>query len=137
MYTRYADDLTFSSDSMHVGHLVAYVKMLLEQKHFTLNERKTKVMGKGTCQRVTGIVVNEKLQVPKKYRDKIRQEVYYSIKYGLVDHMNRLRLPNWVTTPKLYIRHLLGKVNHVLQVDPHDREFIHYAAWLKEEEDKY
>lgn len=40
-------------------------------------------------------------------------------------------------TSKLYIRHLLGKVNHVLKVDPHDREFIRYAAWLREEEDKY
>ena len=34
--------------------------------------------------RVTGIVINEKPQAPIGYRRKIRQEMYYISKYGLL-----------------------------------------------------
>ena len=132
LYTRYADDLTFSSDKMDQSHLISYVKMLVTQSRFTLNEEKTKVMGRGTRQSVTGVVVNDKMQVSRVYRDKVRQEVYYSIKYGFCNHMAHIDLPEWIKTPEVYARHLYGKVNFVLQINPKDTEFVRYAEWLKE-----
>lgn len=130
-YTRYADDMTFSGDSFSISHLITYVKMLVETKSYKLNEEKTKVMGMGCCQKVTGIVVNEKMQVDKSYRDKVRQEVYYCIKYGVSEHMSRLNLPNWIKTPKVYLHHLLGKVNYVLQINPKDSKFLIYRDYLR------
>lgn len=133
MYTRYADDMTFSSDNnMDVSHLMAYVRMIVETKHLKLNEKKTKVMGRGSSQNVTGIVVNDGMQVPKKYRDKVRQEVYYCIKFGFQGHMSRVSLPEWIKTPQHYKHHLLGKVNHILMVNPKDAEFVRYAQWIKD-----
>ena len=131
MYTRYADDLTFSGDDINIGSLISYIKMLMGTRHFVLNEAKTNVMGRGTCQRVTGVVVNQLLQVPKRYRDKVRQEVYYSIKYGFRDHMTHLVLPSWCNTEKLYRHHLLGKINYILGINPQDEEFQRYSQWLK------
>ena len=131
-YTRYADDLTFSGDDINTNHLVSYVKMLLATRQFVLNEEKTKVMSQGRRQNVTGVVVNEKLQVPRVYRDKIRQEVYYCIKFGVIGHMRKIVKPNWINTPGQYLRYLLGKVNYVLQVNPKDQTFLGYRACLRE-----
>lgn len=129
-YTRYADDMTFSGDSFSVSHLIAYVKMLVGTRHYKLNEEKTNVMRKGCCQKVTGVVVNDKIQVSKSYRDKIRQEVYYCIKFGVADHMRKISLPGWITTPTIYLHHLLGKVNYVLQINPKDKVFLEYRKCL-------
>lgn len=131
-YTRYADDLTFSGDNIYTNHLVSYVKMLLSPRHFVLNEEKTKVMTQGRRQNVTGVVVNVSLQVPRAYRDKVRQEVYYCIKYGVVGHMGRIEKPLWIETSRQYLRHLLGKVNYVLQINPKDKTFLGYRECLRE-----
>ena len=71
------------------------------------------------------------MQAPKKYRDKVRQEVYYCIKFGFQGHMGRVSLPEWIQTPQHYKHHLLGKVNHILMVNPKDTEFVRYAQWIK------
>lgn len=132
-YTRYADDLTFSGDNINTNHLISYVRMLLTPRKFVLNEEKTKVMSQGRRQNVTGVVVNEKLQVSREYRDKIRQEVYYCIKYGVADHLKRQEnLPKWIMTSTQYLKYLMGKVNYVLQINPKDRAFQRYREYIKE-----
>lgn len=132
-YTRYADDMIFSGNDVNVSGLITYVKMLLNLKRLKLNDEKTKVMRRGCSQRVTGIVVNKVMQVPKPYRDRVRQEVYYCIKYGFVEHMKRIPLPEWIKTVTLYKHHLLGKINYILQINPKDEEFIKYSMWVKEQ----
>lgn len=131
-YTRYADDMTFSGAQIDTDHLIPFVRNILRGVNLQLNEEKTNVMGRGMCQKVTGIVVNDYLQVPRYYRDRIRQEMYYIIKYGISSHLQRMKdIPAWIQTEKHYINHLLGKVNFVLQVNPKDQEFQKYAHWLK------
>lgn len=129
-YTRYADDMTFSGKSFSVSHLITYIRMVVGTKHYKLNDEKTNVMKKGCCQKVTGVVVNDKLQVSKSYRDKVRQEVYYCIKYGVASHMRKISLPNWITSPTICLHHLLGKVNFVLQINPNDKKFLEYRKSL-------
>lgn len=132
-YTRYADDMIFSGNDIYTNHLISYVKMLLTSKHLELNASKTKVMGRGARQRVTGVVVNDKMQVQRGYRDKIRQEVYYITKYGLTSHWENIhrKLPAWINSPLLYLKHLMGKVYFVLQINPHDDDFLMYEKMLK------
>ena len=134
-YTRYADDLTFSGENVDVRRLIKYIRMLISTKKFILNDTKTNVMTRGCAQRVTGIIVNDKLQAPKVYRDQVRQEIYYCIKYGFADHMKHIKLPEWCSTVSLYQHHLLGKINFILQINPKDKVFIKYAKWIKEQMD--
>ena len=131
-YTRYADDMTFSGNDIDVNKLISYVRMVVKTRHLELNEEKTRVMRRGCSQRVTGVVVNRKLQVPREFRDKVRQEVYYCIKFGFNDHMKRITLPDWITEVEHYQHHLLGKINYILQINPKDDEFVRYAKWVKE-----
>jgi RNA-directed DNA polymerase len=72
-YTRYVDDLTFSGELQIEEQ--AFNKMLVSQLssyNFTLNEKKTRKSGPYSRKVVTGVVVNEKLNVNRKYIRKVR-----------------------------------------------------------------
>ena len=129
-YTRYADDLTFSSmRRFEYGQLMGYVEMVMRNEKFTINNEKTKVFHQNQSQNVTGIVVNEYQQVGKKYRKKIRQEMYYLLRYGLTGHYPHTHYP---FSEQSYLSHLLGKVNHVLHVNGDDQEMVEYRQKLRE-----
>lgn len=70
-YTRYADDLTFSSnDKYFMENWDAFwgkLKKEVERAGFHLNEKKTRVSYKDSRQEVTGVVVNEKISVKREY----------------------------------------------------------------------
>lgn len=134
LYTRYADDMVFSSDDMNSHHLIAYVTMRVNLFRMEINEEKTKVMGKGMRQNVTGVVVNEKLQVSRSYRKRVRQEMFYAHKYGIANHFHRVKdIPAWIKTPVHYAHHLYGKICFILQINPRDEEFKMYKSWLGEQ----
>lgn len=72
-YTRYADDLTFSGNeqaSENISKLLKYVKTIIADEKFVVNEEKTTMMRKHQQQKVTGIVVNQK---PNVSRDRLRK----------------------------------------------------------------
>lgn len=84
-YTRYADDITFSS--MHNvyqedGEFRAELKRIIEDQHFEINADKTRLQKKGVRQEVTGITVNDKNNVSKKYVRELRNILYIWKKYG-------------------------------------------------------
>ena len=131
-YSRYCDDMTFSGN-FNVNKLILYVKDLLKEKNFKLNERKTRIIKKNNRQQITGIVVNEKINICKKYKRKIRQEIYYIYKYGLTNHLLRI---NYEKKEKDYLLSLLGKVNYVYNIIP-TKEFKNFYNYLMELLKKY
>lgn len=126
-YTRYCDDMTFSGDFCP-GDVILFVKSELKKLGFLLNEQKTRIQRSCEQQKVTGIVVNEKLSVPGEDRRKLRQELYYCRKYGIADHLRRIgaQVPE-----ETYRQHLLGKVSYFLQISPGDSELAEYRQWLR------
>ena len=84
-YTRYADDITFSS--MHYvyakqGEFRKELVRIIAEQGFNINETKTRLQKRGSRQEVTGIVVSEKLNVTQKYVRDIRNILYIWDKYG-------------------------------------------------------
>ena len=75
-YTRYSDDLTFSGDFCN-NEVISLVKKELKKNAFKLNYDKIHVIKRNRRQVVTGLVVNEKINICKEYKRKIRQEMYY------------------------------------------------------------
>lgn len=124
-YTRYADDMTFSGD-FKPGKVISLVKKELYSVGLKLNESKTRTRRRGQRQEVTGIVVNEKMQLPKSVRKKIRQEVYYIKKYGLESHMQRCNI-----NKANYLQHLQGRIQYGLFINPSDNELQEYLDYLK------
>lgn len=128
-YTRYCDDMTFSGE-FDPGMVIRKVSAFLEQMGMSLNRKKTGVYTRGSRQEVTGLTVNERVQVPAAYRKKLRQEWYYCKKYGVEEHIRALSLKK---DPAAYLAELMGKVQYVLQIDPENREFLQYRKEIREE----
>ncbi len=124
-YTRYCDDLTFSGD-FNVKDLIKYVNKLLYEYNFRLNKKKIKVVSKKTRQQVTGIVVNEKVNIRRNYKRKIRQEIYYIKKYGLKSHLKNI---TYKSDAKPYLLNLLGRINYVYNITK-NHEFYNYKKDL-------
>ncbi|QFU21206.1 retron St85 family RNA-directed DNA polymerase [Shewanella eurypsychrophilus] len=61
-YTRYADDMTFSSDKYeNVEFILEFLKQTIlkvESPQLILNNKKTKIISKGRSQRVTGVILS-------------------------------------------------------------------------------
>ena len=125
-YTRYCDDMTFSGD-FEPAELIRFIRPELKKLGFLLNEQKTRIQRPGQRQKVTGIVVNEKMSIPADYRRKLRQELYYCRKFGIQEHLQKTGLEIPVDVHRLQ---LLGKVNYVLQLHPEDRDMLDARKWL-------
>ena len=124
-YTRYCDDMTFSGE-FEPKETIEFVRGELKKRGYFLNNKKTTIVRDGQKKIVTGIVVNEKLNVSSEYRKSIRQTVYYCRKFGTTSHIERT---NDIVDEKIFLERLLGKINYVLSVDGKNKEMIDYKKW--------
>lgn len=85
VYTRYADDLTFSfrQDDILIGKFRWWVDQVCHQEGFFVNQAKFRVIRASHRQCVTGIVVNESLRVPREERRRFRAMLHNCQKNGL------------------------------------------------------
>lgn len=124
-YTRYCDDMTFSG-RFDEREIISFVKGELRKLGLFLKNRKTAVISASKRQVVTGIVVNEKMNVTKDYKKTIRQEIYYIKKFGLDEHLKRLG----ISDKQQYVLSLKGRIAFVLQTIPNEYEFVEYKDFL-------
>ncbi len=118
IYTRYSDDLYFSGNGVDATALIREAKELLASHGFAIRSDKTKILGKHQCQKVTALVVNEKLQVTRDYRRQLRQEVYYVKQFG-----SGARAALEAGDYEHYLHQLRGRISFVLYADPDNEEF--------------
>ena len=74
-YTRYADDLTFSGDEAAL-RLIPFARRLLKELGYELDRRKTNIYRRGRRQIVTGLVVNERADLPRRTRRRLRAALH-------------------------------------------------------------
>lgn len=90
-YTRYADDLTFSTNDRHFvenqNSFLTEAVTEIRRAGFTINEKKTRLQFKDSRQEVTGLVVNKKLNVNRAYMRQTRAMAHqlYSTGEYLID----------------------------------------------------
>lgn len=108
-YTRYADDLAFSSKTLTKDELIEKTKKkayaLLWAFNFKPKREKTKYRSKGTRLKICGVVVNQKLSVQKSVVKKFRAKVHHAIS----------KYPD--RTTKSRIRSLKGWCSFLMSVD--------------------
>lgn len=70
-YTRYADDLTFSSNKKisedEIKQLLNDIEKQINKSGFKINDKKTRLQFKNNSQKVTGLIVNKKVNVSRTY----------------------------------------------------------------------
>lgn len=104
-YTRYADDLTFSTDTPNFPRSLAefnkvegrvsagdQLKLTIESNGFMVNRNKTRLQSRGDQQVVTGLVVNERVNVNRRYVRKVRAMLHSLEVDGLVGAQAKLEL---------------------------------------------
>lgn len=93
-YTRYADDITISTNLHHIpeqlGKIVSdtfvpsvRLRKIIEDAGFVLNEEKTRYSSAQGRECVTGLVVNEKVNVPRFYIRRVRAILHSWEKFGI------------------------------------------------------
>jgi hypothetical protein len=80
-YTRYADDLTFSGDAK-VASILPFVRHVLRGFGCELDPKKTNIFRRGRRQVVTGLVVNDKPNLPRAIRRRLRAAVHRRARGG-------------------------------------------------------
>jgi hypothetical protein len=112
-YTRYADDLTLSGGELlarRVRRVKLLVAVIAADEGFSVNHRKTRVMGRGRRQHVTGVVVNVRPNVPRASFDRLKATLTNCVRHGPASQ-NRDGRPD-------FRAHLAGRVAHVAMVSP-------------------
>ena len=98
-YTRYADDLTFSFPGDHPGsihRLLWFVRKIVEDEGYELHiKKKLHIRRRHDRQQVTGLVVNERINLPRAvrrpavdpgHRQRIFRDVHEAPQRGRVAH---------------------------------------------------
>jgi RNA-directed DNA polymerase len=95
-YSRYADDLTFSTNKKQFPKEIACQEELelhrwrpgtelleiITHSDFKVNEKKTRMQYRDSRQDVTGLIVNRKINVPREYRHNVRAMVHSLFRKG-------------------------------------------------------
>jgi RNA-directed DNA polymerase len=110
-YTRYADDLTFSGDNS-ARTVLPFVKKCLAELGLELDEKKTNLFRRGRRQIVTGLVVNEKPNLPRRLRRELRAAVHRR-SHGVT--------PTWDDRP-MDDNELAGRLAFLQMVQPEEAE---------------
>lgn len=87
-YSRYADDITFSSNKDYYnpeGKFVNELRRIITDQNFEIKDSKTRLQKKGYRQEVTGLTVNDKANVRKRYVKQLRSWIYIWEKFGYAE----------------------------------------------------
>ena len=87
-YSRYADDISFSSNKnvfIDTVFLTELSRIIEENQKLEINGNKTRLLTKNgnNRQEVTGLTVNEKVNVRRNYTKELRMLIYYWETYGI------------------------------------------------------
>lgn len=129
VYSRYADDLTFSSEN-DISEIISEIERIVKLNGFMVNNSKTIVFSKGKPKFITGLVVqNGCVKVPKKFKRELKKEIYFCKKYGVLTHLKNTEAKNFIN----YREHLYGKAYYIHMVEPdvgnHYLEELDSISW--------
>lgn len=120
-YSRYADDISFSGDvnifSLK-GGFYQYLQEITQQEGFLINTEKVRLQSKKWRQEVTGLVVNEKVNIRKKYVKELRMWLYLWETYGY-EKASEIFHRNTPKKTSLYLM-LNGKLNFLRMIKGDD-----------------
>lgn len=114
-YSRYADDITFSSNRnvfQKNGKFQEELNKIITEQRFTINEKKTRLQKKGQRQEVTGLIVSDRVNVTRAYVRYIDNILYIWEKYGKSDAYARF-LSHY--TPKHNLHNSKPNMQSVIQ----------------------
>lgn len=119
VYTRYADDLTFSSieefNRGQAAQLIREVRTALQREGFSLHERKTRVVPPGARKLVLGLLVDrDNVRLNRAMRHRIAENVRGVERFGLAAHVSHRQF----SSLDGFVRHVSGLLAFAADVEP-------------------
>jgi RNA-directed DNA polymerase len=112
-YSRYVDDLAFSCTDGNPAHgrrILAMLQDIILEEGFCPNWRKTRFMPAAGAQRITGLLVNERVNLPRQAYDELKAILTNCRRHGPAAQ-NRQNRPDFQA-------HLQGRIAWFRQVNP-------------------
>ncbi len=113
VYSRYADDLAFSGGAdvaKRIDEYAAQIGAIAIDEGWRVQHHKTRIMGQSVQQRLTGLVVNARVNCPRREVDALKATVTNCLRHGAASQ-NREGRPD-------FRAHLLGRIGWVRSVNP-------------------
>ena len=120
-YSRYADDLTFSGDSISKDLILTEITNIVRSEGFALSMKKTRFISENRRKIITGISISSgtKLTIPKAKKRELRQNVHYILTKSLAKHQQHIK-----SNAPAYLKRILGYLSFWLSVEPDNKYVI-------------
>jgi retron-type reverse transcriptase len=114
VYTRYADDITFSGATVPRGDAI---RDLLMKYGFELRGGTCRTQKRGKAQYVTGLTISDtsRPRVARRIKSRLRLELYYARKFGFEDHTTHAGREE---SPILAEKRIAGWIKFIYSVEP-------------------
>lgn len=151
LFTRYADDITFSTWKKRFPKAIAYtdettnqiyvgndLSNIIENNGFSINDEKVWFRARDRRQMVTGLVVNDVVNVTRKYKNQVRAMLHALKKYGPEKTKKEFEskylnnnIPEWKCLPKFELV-LKGKIEYIGMIRGRESDiYLKYLSELK------
>ena len=115
-YSRYADDITFSH-SKSIRRMSPFwqsrIYNIIAKYGLKVNEKKTRTFVPGTRREVTGVVVSDKINVPRSYIKQLRVLLHLWEKYGYAQAQIIFTRDFYKGIEKSLVNVIDGKINYL------------------------
>jgi RNA-directed DNA polymerase len=114
VFTRYADDLSFSSKQDITPEHVEAISTIIQEAGFAVNPEKVKIFGEADTKIVTGLVIAEKVELAPDFLTNLSQEISQLHHIMTIQNQQGELTTTWVEQFKLQIRGRLNFAGFVL-----------------------
>lgn len=128
VYSRYADDLTFSGNTINFEQLLQDINLIVNAELFTIQKKKTRLLSENKRKIITGVSISSgyKLTIPKSKKREVRKNIYFILTKGLNEHQKFIG-----SNDPSYLKRLMGYLNFWLMVEPDNQYVIESIQKLK------
>jgi RNA-directed DNA polymerase len=125
-YSRYADDITISGDSLPPEESVT---TLLGKHKFELRDGKCRIQKRGRSQYVTGLTICDPNfpRISRTIKRRLRLELYYAERFGLENHLEKIE---WHGPLHWQLNRIGGWISFIFSVEPARASMLN-AQWNK------
>ncbi len=122
-FSRYADDLTFSCNEEISKETISRIFEIIKNNNFEVNHKKTRLKSNHRKQTVTGLVVNEIVNVDRKTLKMVRAMLYDASKNGIEKAASKHFTSN-NSDATYFLNRLNGYINFIAQVRGFDDTLV-------------
>jgi RNA-directed DNA polymerase len=113
-YSRYADDLTFSGNSIELQIIKKIVYKIIHSENLFVNFSKTKFLKRGSPFFVTGLSVhNSEVKVIRRKKKEVEHHLFHCLKNGVMGHLTKAKITN-----RNFKDWLFGNICFIYSVEP-------------------